>query len=198
MKKITKGTILKQAITPIGETKVWKLYEAIEVDGGIVWVDKDAEMVAGDYWYNDSIGTCWKVTHSNIPLYYQPSDMNRTGMDKIVASTYPLDGIPMIELEDNTEKLFTQKALDRYGTIKEVDINVTKRKMFGRLEYYEGLMDGYKANPAKYTEEDVMNAYDAGIIGGCNPYYSETEREEYIQQLNTLHTIEVDENFKII
>jgi len=119
----------------------------------------DSEIKEGDLWYNASIARIWKVSADNVAMYNQPSNMDRTGLNKIIAHL-PLNNSPILEgvdllppLEDEVDKLARQFAIDEsYG------------KISGDL--FKGFIFGYnKAKEKyKYTEEDIKEAMNK-IIG---------------------------------
>lgn len=72
----TKLVLIKEAKYNLSNIKVQHLY-----------IISDDEIKEGDWWYNASTGLIWKVTADNVKCYNQPSNMDRTGLNKIVATT---------------------------------------------------------------------------------------------------------------
>ncbi len=90
--------------------------------------------------------------------------------------------VPVFEWRDfEVEEL----ALKKYRNIPESEIMEYAQKL-----RREAFIQGYKSNPARYTEEDLKKAFDSGIrYQDTFDYYtgksdgSEPGREEYIQSL---------------
>lgn len=47
----------------------------------------DEEIKVGDWWYNSSTGLIFQVSSDNVAMYNQNSNMDRTGLKKIIATT---------------------------------------------------------------------------------------------------------------
>lgn len=212
MKQITKDTVLKQgdksfeqflAENPYKHTRSFteadweadmyekwketiKTYTAIETEQGIVWIDKDAEIK--DYDYHIPY-----LVDGKIGTYDNHTDWTHLDCPPIIASNFILEGIPVIGFEDEVEKL----ARIEYEKILHKHITYS--------DFVLAFSIGYKANQAKYTEEDILDAYEAGKDSihfkndGSWCWWEEKNGEkDYLQSLNSIKEITVDENFKAI
>jgi hypothetical protein len=199
MKQITKDTILKQ-----GD----KTYPAIEVDGGFVWVDKNAEMKDDNWYYNSFNKTVYRLASSNFNRNYSiviKEDINAFPNQyfKIRATTLGLKGVPKISLEDEVEKLADVYCWGNVYPTKEI-----------LIDKKEAFIAGHKSTPAKYTEKD-MNGFVTWLdnnwrrgkggwhhVGDFNknskPVKTQHLMELYIKSINTIKVIEVAANFKVI
>lgn len=161
-----------------------KKYIPVVVDQGIIWVDKNESLKKGDLYYD------------NLPVQgiktfdgYWAQTFNSW---KIVASTFDLEGIPLIDLEGEVKKL----------AVKQIEIE-------GWGEYtgtseqtgmFNCFIEGYKSNPAKYTEEDMREAIRLAQSqtwdGESKRTYSKPKfsTEEI---LDSLKSIQVDKFFKV-
>lgn len=111
-----------------------------------------------------------------------------------LAANFDLEGIPKIELEDEVEKL----ARIEYEKILHKHITYS--------DFVLAFSIGYKANQAKYTEEDIIKCWCAAIDYVewlneptiQNKFPKPFDRVQYLQSLNSIKEITVDENFKQI
>ena len=182
MKQLTKDTVLKQ-----GD----KTYHAIEVEQGIVWVDKDAIKGYKGDWIIETHNSVVKNTLCQLSSEW---DLNRSGYkDKlIVASTFDLEGVPKIELEDEVDKLakleFPLSNPNNNWLSNEIEL---RRRLF---------IKGYKANPAKYTEEQMKTALIMAkeTVEEGGKLMAEYSILDILQFLNSIKEITVDGNFKIL
>ncbi len=186
MKTITKHTILKQ-----GD----KTYHAIEVERGIVWIDKDAE-IRGNEWvlWNNS-NTVENVSRVGIDLLtFNTTHLTayKENCSKIIAATFDLEGVPKIELEDEVDKLakleFPLSNPNNNWLSNEIEL---RRRLF---------IKGYKANPAKYTEEQMKTALIMAkeTVEEGGKLMAEYSILDILQFLNSIKEITVDGNFKIL
>jgi len=104
----------------------------------------------------------------------------------IVAQSSPiLQGIQVISLDSYLERL----AKDANGYLPYA--RDTKGMAFN-----EGFIEGYKSNPAKWTDEDMERAiemarrYPKDVAGFAD--------EEIMEQLSEISEIEVDNDFNVI
>lgn len=128
-------------------TKTFKLNENLFfIDGHYYGVDKDAEVKDGDYYW-DKISDRWsKLTPSTIIAFER--------IWKIIFSNNPSLELLLIifpDKEDEIEKLANKCKAQRQlvGEDKRLTVN--------------GFIEGYKANPAKFTEQDIRDAIKEGI-----------------------------------
>ena len=171
MKQITSNTVLIQED---------KSYPAIQTEQGIVWVDPSLPI---EEKYPKTVVE--KLTTGNYMLWQidNINDIDRSCQYQIVATTFELEGVPKIELEDEIEKLAKEYSKN------EEDYTL---KLIAKYSF----KDGYKANQAKYTKEDMKKAYSKGALYGDsdNTYYF----DNLLQSLNSIKEITVDENFCIL
>lgn len=103
---------------------------------------------------------------------------------KIIAANFELEGVPKIELEDEVEKL------------ARTNPNITK---YSKASFIPGFIEGYKANQAKYTEENAEKIYMKGYMDKTDGKDHTNEKlADYLQSLKSIKEITVDENFKQI
>lgn len=205
MKQITKDTVLKQGN---------KTYTTIEVEQGIVWVDKDAEIKdAFTFSKNYGIGKVRFVEKEgyelfigdNISYWFGDYHSCKSDCNKIIAATFELEGIPKIELEDKNS---LEKAKEFASNKFNLDPHKKKGVVF--TETVLSVLDagiecgykfGIKANKAKWSDEDMIKTIDmaqeeswdeGGYLG------LKYEPKEILQSLNSIKEIVVDENFKVI
>ena len=146
---------------------------------GKALVDKEAEIKEGDWFYvktpnisggniiNQSLGNGKNAWSENIlSNNTDETGYHKSHLIKIIAQTLPLElsDIPYLGIgrEDDVEKLANELTQKRYGIINEPnDIEKAKRLMYGRIEYYEGVIDGYKSATKTFTEEDLRKVFIA-------------------------------------
>jgi hypothetical protein len=129
------------------------------VNGYGVLVDEEAEIKEGD-WYFDAV----------IGLHQKLSDLVQTTVKldrwKIIFAEKELGlDVPVFEWRDFEVEKLAKKSLPD-------DTDWQKRFVF---------VQGYKSNPAKYTEEDLRKAYIQGKHGGITQNYMDFE--EFIKSL---------------
>jgi hypothetical protein len=177
MKQITKNTIFKQ-----GD----KIYQLVEVDGVIYWVDKKSEIEK--YWYNSSTN---QIDDTKGLSTIQKNINNKNFWNhcwKIIAQSQPkLEEIPVISFDSYVEKLFKPEPDDYEG-------------------YKNGWINGYKSNPNNYTQKDIERAIELarqGLVGHGDLTVScklddLLDNVDIIDQINQISSIEVDQEFNII
>jgi hypothetical protein len=142
----------------------------------------ESEIKEGDLWYNASIARIWKVSADNVAMYNQPSNMNRTGLNKIIAHL-PL-GSPILEgvdllppLEDDIKQLGIDRAIERKWNPNSLETKRVANEIITAVEYgYNKAKEKYK-----YTEEDIAKAIDYGFDSGRDRELPSTF--EFIQSL---------------
>lgn len=184
MKQITKNTILR-----CGD----KIFQPIEVDGIIYWVDSTLpieevyphtvieKLTTGEY-------MLWQIDNIN--------DIDRSCQYEIVAQSQPkLEGIPVISLENYTEDL---TKTDLMYLIEVVQLSYNYKTVMGvRLE--SKLRRLFESNTNQYTQKDIekvieLSRKDDPNNFGALLYYE----EEILEQINSISLIEVDNQFNII
>ena len=171
MKKITKNTILKQGN---------KVYQPIEVDGVIYWIDVNTKnnVDIGTMVWNDEDFSFYTT---NRICKFKTTD----NIYKVVAQSQPkLEEIPVISLDSYVEKMAWEAV--HKGNIKD-----EKQQVCG----FTGWVDGYKSNPNQYTQKDIEIAFGLGAANHAN---GQPFLYEVFKQLNSISAIEVDEQFNII
>jgi hypothetical protein len=188
MKQITKDTLLKQGDKTYKAVQIWSETNNVFLPI-IVWIDS-IPLINADDNYPEYVVE--KLTTGKFMLWHinSPNDIDRKTQYGIVAH-YGTDikGAPKIKLEDEVEKL-AKEITNKYVNERE--------KQTAYLEF----IDGYKANQAKYTEDDVKKAINMARSFTRNskdqPFREVWDSEGIIQFLNSTRLIEVDENFKVI
>lgn len=214
MKQITSNTVLKQEdrlikcseykcgnsdciFECINPKQVYKSYPAIQTEQGIIWIDKDAEIISGynvRKKYKDGISAGYEtylITADNFEGY----GTDFSDYIKIIAANFELKGVPMIKLVDEVEKL--------WGEFIKSDINNGSASSY---HVWLRINDGYKANQNKYTEEDMVKCWCAAIdyVEWLNEPIIQSkfpkpfDRVQYLQSLKSIKEITIDENFKNI
>ncbi len=151
--------------------------------GDYLLIVDDSKIKEGDLWYNASIARIWRVSADNVAMYNQSSNMDRTGLNKIIAHL-PLNNSPILEgvdllppLEDEVEKLANETFPIGTWNSESVAIGLD---MF--ILGYNKAKDKYK-----YTEEDLRKAItEAWIERGLlfkNKAFLGDYIENYIQSL---------------
>ena len=180
MKQITSNTVLIQN---------GKSYPAIQTEQGIVWVDPSLpieeeypkivveKLNTGDY-------MLWQIDNIN--------DIDRSCQYQIIAANFELEGVPKIEFEDEVEKYI--KNISEFGKPLRGDDAFKPHLNCGEIK--ELVRQGYKANQAKYTEEDIENAIELAreLIDGKNSF----EVENILGSSDGTYGIEIKYTFKQI
>jgi hypothetical protein len=111
--------------------------------------------------------------------------------DETIAQTKPiLQGIPVISLDSYVERLANEEMQDVFFT------NIAEEK---KAKGY--FINGYKSNPAKWTDEDIeraiylaqKEAHDEG--GYLGLLY---EKQEIMDKLSEISETEVDDDFNVL
>jgi len=184
MKNITDKTILKQN---------GKLYNSVDINDVIYWFDTTLPI---DEEYPKIV--LEKVINGNYVLMQidNINDIDRSRQYQIIAQSSPnLEEIPVISFDMYLQTISQQEyPIKKWNHIPSYyDLYADDRRVF---------IKGYKANPNKYTENDILKAIefaygmgyqdrDLDIGHGSNLPFC----KEYIMSLSI---IEVDETFNII
>jgi hypothetical protein len=137
------------------------------VNGYGVLVDEEEEIIAGDLiLWNGKVKTAidTEYIHPNHKIIFAEKELN-------------LEGVPIFE--------WREFALSLEIIPKATEFVKTKVKMSSQAPgVLIGFVEGYKSNPAKYTEEDLINIF---ILGGKhkvqNPDKFLDKMKEIIQSL---------------
>lgn len=190
--------------------------KAIQVDDYWVIVDLKAEININDFIYDKSrysIKKCIKIIKQNIfendhLITTKNSGNPRDTYVKIIASTKFIDkSIPVIKfVEQNLEEY----VLEHFT--KKLNFNNYWKNLLNESTEILDLIKA-KFSEKKYTQEDIINAYDEGCNNGCSyesmrqnedddAYeYAEANRNGFIEFLNepilpeTIH-LEFEDSFK--
>jgi len=182
MKQITNKTILKQ-----GD----KTYQPVEVEGVVYWVDNKPSK-KGQKCYDKSDNTIFEKEYDSLPHpLTNDNPVNENDYLPIVSqSQLKLVGIPFISLD-----LYIENLAD----------NCVKNHSSNRTLNEDGWMStgfvyGYNSNPNHYTQKDIEKAIELARERIPHPDfdYVYEEDQEILEQINSISTIEVDQQFDII
>jgi hypothetical protein len=101
-------------------------------------------------------------------------------------SQYKFEGVPIINLDETWCHHWINKATPTH-----------------KVDAYSFKL-GYKLNPNKYTQKDIEKAisfgFDKGFTSNSNNHLKNTllSKDEFIEQINSISVIEVDESFNVI
>lgn len=183
MKQITNKTVLKQ-----GD----KLFQPVEVENVIYWVDEEVVCKTGELYLSSLLRRIISKSRGVI----------QAG-DKIVAQSQPkLEGIPVISLDCNIQKLIKKFKYFAANTANE---------QLGALcnKAWNILTDFVLSNSNQYTQKDIEKAIELAIESHVCAYIDEDKQprisydledttKEILEQINAITEIEVDEQFNII
>jgi hypothetical protein len=147
------------------------------VNGFGVLVDEEAEIKAREKYL--------LIPESQIKNAENDLPKNKRDWVKIifVEKELNLEGVPVFEWRDfEVEKLAFKNAKTKIPNTKERDINDEILISGARII---GFKEGYKYNPAKYTESDLRNAMKMMMQGSIvdDEYYPLFSEDEIIQSL---------------
>jgi hypothetical protein len=115
------------------------------VNGYGVLVDEEEEIIAGDLiLWNGKVKTAidTEYIHPSHKIIFAEPELN-------------LEGVPVFEWRNfELEKLISNKIDQRFN----------KSDGYHKTVYSEAFIEGYKSNPAKYTEEDLRKAIQLTLI----------------------------------
>jgi hypothetical protein len=117
-------------------------------------------------WAFNSNGVFWVSSSDRYPEGYE-----------FIASTKPLEGLPLLVIEDEVENLANQAEIEEYKDNDPYD------QFYAGGDFYEGFKQGYNKSKEtyKFTEEDMRKAismardYPADVVG--------YQKDEIIQSL---------------
>lgn len=154
--------------------------EIIQIDDQVLLVDKTT--IELDHWYfNERAKTILRCSHMNIDSI---KSMNQKGLHKVCYSTKPLEGLPLLVIEDEVAKWINEST----STLKDVHtINISKMCLNAG---YNKAKETYK-----FTEEDLKKAIDmARKFPANSSYFPLHTTDEIIQFLSKKELwIEVEE-----
>lgn len=138
-----------------------KRFDVIYHNEQMLVVDKEADLT--DYSFHEEWNQIIDVR--KMPKTIPARAYKIKGYRKIIACSSPLEGIPLIKIEEDAENIAERATLELYpDPIKGKDAII---RMNHRMGYYDGYVDGYKAAKTKqYTEEDLRKAYYQGHKSG--------------------------------
>jgi hypothetical protein len=168
MKTITKNTLLKQ-----GD----KVYQPVEVDGVIYWIEDVA-------YFDTSIGWYFRIIPKHKPQDGRNFYTRYSGDLRIVAQSQPeLDGIPIVNLQLNNLSLIAEVG-------DPIDLNVYTQKDIEKA--IEFILKNYTINS--------FGNFPAGVSTDSLNYSETTSQvtEKVFGQINSISVIEVDYEFNII
>lgn len=144
-------------------TLIFKIIKIEEY--GIVF--DDSIKVLGDWYYipfTDSIEQMQDIDYGE----FNPNKMN---WKKIIFSIGKrLEGVTLIELADDIEKLAQEYSILEYpSNMYSVEVGMPHRGTA-----FRGYIAGYKANTNKYNEEDILKTW---IAGKNHPNHKEPQAE---------------------
>jgi hypothetical protein len=121
-------------------------HNIIQTENYLLIVD-NLEIKEGDWWYNKNTGLFFRVSINNVEMYNQPSNMDRTGLKKIIAhlpiNSPILEGVDLLPpLEDNHE------AICPYPEEKQ-----------NAVDWHNGYAKAKEKY--KYTEGDMRKCWEA-------------------------------------
>lgn len=170
------------------------------VDGEVV-ISTKQDIQQGDYWIYKCKHT--GIVENEITLNNLPNKMgwfdklhDRHSYLKVIYSTKQLQGI---------------KPLERSKFIKPIDLKSFQDAYIHENNYYNyeyreqdviksAYEDGYNANKAQFTREDIINAISIGrtIFKGGKPAFSYDEIISKIQTLSLPESITINDNDEIV
>jgi hypothetical protein len=161
--------------------KIFTESSLIPYKDGVLVVDKEAEINIGEYMLHPNKKTIGKALLPNKDYYY-----------KIIASTVRIEGIPFMELPDETEKI-KSLGYSLYGGYTKC----TLANHVGGIPI-EAFIAGYKAASKGYSEEDMQKAYNQGFddvnpkesCGLPNVIYSSIEERKNAHFKNFLKSLQ--------
>lgn len=180
MKQITKNTTLIQ-----GD----KTYQPIEIDGVVYWTRGLVTIMDIGAVVIETLVRGQKI----LMQIDTANDLDFETQVSIVAQSQPiLEGIPVVSLD------VMHLAKLNWGNIHRTGVL--------------GFIDGYKSNPNQYTLKDIERAIELSETSGRvdmgfhrGDFYTLAEhkehvksKEEILEQINSIQSIEVDENFTIL
>lgn len=139
------------------------------VNGYGVLVDEEAE-IKPNTWYENN-----KVLFLSDAVYDEGNNPNLNNKNNAVIfaeKELNIEGVPTFEWRDfEVEKLAEEKMLEHYP-------------LNDRRGFELGFIEGYKSNPAKYTEEDLRKAIHMANEGAVDDdFYPDFTEDEIIQSL---------------
>lgn len=151
------------------------------VNGYLVLVDEDAEIKDGDWFFLDmtdnnlpnelhQMGPNKKSKTGGINFYHNTAWTNCCSKIIFAEPELKLEGVPVFEWRDFDEDEIAESVLRKQNW----DTTIT-------LPFNQGFIQGYKSNPAKYTEsdlEDLLIAYNKARDNDEHFFI-----DEYIQSL---------------
>lgn len=167
--------------------------EFFVVDGEVYVIDKELTKKIGDYVFNKTTNTPDRIVATSEVLKYPLQEENICGLEGaihynhpvIFATTNPTLNLPLLVFPDRDEEIE-----------KMADIAVKDKVALYPNDYInrkEEWINGFKANPAKWTDEDLKKAYEAGYTRAYNLAYCEFSnsdcltpfptKESYLQSL---------------
>lgn len=183
MKQITNKTVLRQ-----GD----KVFQPVEVDGVIYWVDEEVVCKTGEPYLSSFLRRI-------IP---KSKGVMQAG-DKIVSqSQTKLEGIPVISLDSYVERLAEKHFLQIYSWDYKTTIPYQDNQV---KDIKQDFIKGYNSNPNYYTQKDIEKAIELARYGvkeekalnGLNYRFS-LSTEEIFEQISPITEIEVDDTFQIL
>lgn len=134
--------------------------EIIELEDQILLVDEKGKLSDGDWFYNNFDDNQSKIQQK------KGSWATCYNEFKIISSTKPLEGLPLLVIEDDVEKLAEHSSEVQEATYTSQH----------KTTYKHGFIDGFnKAKETyKFTEEDLRNAIQHGGSIGYNYASQET------------------------
>lgn len=121
--------------------------ELIELEDQVLLVDKEKVLSKNGDWY---------LSHHNNTIHrwgmYGMHEEKQAWITKIMASIKPLEGLPLLVIEDEVENLANQAEIEEYKDNDPYD------QFYAGGDFYEGFKQGY--NKAKETSISFQDEFD--------------------------------------
>jgi hypothetical protein len=175
MKTINKNTLLKCEN---------KIFQPIEVDGVVYWVDKEDKSKGVFYEFMQGV------------LGFNGYLLTELEWKVIAQSQQLLERIPVISLDSYIERL-AEETRDSINKVAYCCSGEDEEDIFDN-----GFIIGHKSNPNQYTQKDIEKAIELARLSDehdeLTDSYSRLSSEGIVNQINSISIINIDEQFYII